>query len=483
MRAPWLVALVGVVAAGSLVAGLWLGGGAKDKAPEPRFSTAVKTTPKNPLAGRSKPHLDHSAFFPDSIATPQEVTLRCLECHKDAAHQVMQTAHWTWLSGDVMRNGELVRIGKKNLLNNFCISINGNWASCTKCHAGYGWGSADFDFTKQENVDCLVCHDGSAGYSKGKMGLPGEKVDLRAAAGSVRMPRRDNCGACHFNGGGGMGVKHGDLDDSLINGSGDNDVHMGRLGFDCVDCHATEEHRIPGKMNATYSDSTRALRMECDDCHGATPHADAQLNKHVARVACQSCHIPAFARKYPTKMDWDWSQAGDSTRKDDPHAYLRIKGAFIYKDNVVPEYAWFNGKMERYILGDTLSGPDQAMNKPIGSRADKTAKIWPFKVHRAKQIFDPVNRVLIPPVTSGEGGFWTEFDWAKAARLGMEQAGLPYSGKFAFTDTHMYWPINHMTAPKEKALACTECHSPNGRLDWQALGYKGDPVGGTRHAR
>jgi hypothetical protein len=123
------------------------------------------------------------------------------------------------------------------------------------------------------------------------------------------------------------------------------------------------------------------------------------------------------------------------------------------------------------------------MNQPLGSRADKSARIWPFKVHRAKQIFDPVSRVLIPPVTSGKGGFWTEFDWAKAARLGMEQAGLPYSGKYAFTDTHMYWPINHMTAPKEKALACTECHSPNGRLDWQALGYKGDPVGGTRHAR
>jgi hypothetical protein len=28
----------------------------------------------------------------------------------------------------------------------------------------------------------------------------------------------------------------------------------------------------------------------------------------------------------------------------------------------------------------------------------------------------------------------------------------------------MSWPITHMVAPKEKALACVECHSKDGRL-------------------
>ena len=27
------------------------------------------------------------------------------------------------------------------------------------------------------------------------------------------------------------------------------------------------------------------------------------------------------------------------------------------------------------------------------------------------------------------------------------------------------WPITHMVAPKEKALACNECHARGGRLD------------------
>jgi len=40
----------------------------------------------------------------------------------------------------------------------------------------------------------------------------------------------------------------------------------------------------------------------------------------------------------------------------------------------------------------------------------------------------------------------------------------------------MLWPLNHMVAPKENALKCTDCHGEKSRLDWKALGYqKGDP--------
>lgn len=443
------------------------------------LSTGLKKAPLNPLAGKTRPHLDHSAYFKDPLKTGPEVTKKCLECHPEAGTDVLKTAHFQWLSGDVERDGKLVRTGKRNLLNNFCISTLGNQASCSRCHAGYGMKDKDYDFTRAENIDCVVCHDGSGSYSKGAMGLPGEKVNLATVAGSVRTPYRENCGICHFNGGGGMGVKHGDLDDSLINATEDTDVHMGRLNFQCVDCHQTKHHQIPGKVNATYSSATETRRFDCVDCHTTTPHGDSQLNKHVARVACQTCHIPAYARKYPTKMEWDWSKAGDGTRKDDPHTYLKIKGTFHYDETVPPEYAWFNGKMDRYVTGDKLTDEtDQPINQPLGSRQDPTAKIFPFKVHRAKQIYDPVNKVLIPPITSGEGGFWSKFDWAFAAEKGMQTAGLPYSGKYDFLKTHMFWPVNHMTTPAKKALSCTQCHSKDGRMDWKALGYDHDPAGG-----
>jgi hypothetical protein len=57
----------------------------------------------------------------------------------------------------------------------------------------------------------------------------------------------------------------------------------------------------------------------------------------------------------------------------------------------------------------------------------------------------------------------------------MKAAGQPYSGKYGFIETSMVWAVNHMVAPKEKALKCNDCHSEKGRLDWKALGYKGDP--------
>ncbi|MGE0157523.1 MAG: cytochrome C, partial [Geobacter sp.] len=49
------------------------------------------------------------------------------------------------------------------------------------------------------------------------------------------------------------------------------------------------------------------------------------------------------------------------------------------------------------------------------------------------------------------------------------------SGKYGFVETSMVWSVNHMVVPKDKALKCNDCHGEKGRLDWKALGYKGDP--------
>mgnify|MGYP001828402847 CR=1 FL=1 len=35
--------------------------------------------------------------------------------------------------------------------------------------------------------------------------------------------------------------------------------------------------------------------------------------------------------------------------------------------------------------------------------------------------------------------------------------------------------IYHAVPPAEDALACGDCHSPGGRMNWQALGYEADP--------
>ena len=421
-------------------------------------------------------YTDHTYLLDEPFETGPEVTAACLECHEDAAHEVGETVHWNWVGEPVEIEGqeEPVAIGKANLLNNFCIGVQSNWGGCIACHAGYGWEDETFDFSDTSNVDCLVCHDGSGTYAKGAGGFPLEGVDLLAAAQSVGVPTRENCGTCHFNGGGGNAVKHGDLDSSLFFPSEDVDVHMGRLDFLCIDCHQTDDHVISGRSISVSVDNEN--QIACTDCHSEALHEDERINAHVDTVACQTCHVPEGAVREATKMYWDWSTAGQDL-PEDPHEYLRIKGSFIYESNFIPEYVWYNGTADRYLLGDVLD-PDQTtpINLPGGSIDDPEAMIWPFKIHYAQQPYDTIFDYLLQPKTVGEGGYWTEFNWDQAFRLAEQVTGIPYSGSYGFTETSMYWPQTHMVAPSEQALLCTDCHGDAGRMDWVALGYPGDPI-------
>jgi octaheme c-type cytochrome (tetrathionate reductase family) len=431
----------------------------------------------------TRSHLDHTPFFPDKIERPQDVTRACLKCHAEAADDLMKTSHWQWLGAETTIPGheEPMRIGKKNLINNFCIGIAGNQKSCTKCHPGYGWADDSFDFSNSENVDCLVCHDTTDAYVKGAYGIPGPEIDLQLTAQKVGSPRRTNCLTCHGYGGGGEGVKHGDMDASLDNPERGDDVHMGKHNFLCTDCHMTEKHDIKGRAFSVSVDDRGVVG--CADCHVNVPHRNERINDHLASIACQTCHIPAFARRHPTKTEWDWSKAGDGVRPEDAHNYLKIKGEFVYDNNVVPAYAWFNNSMDRYILGDRMDPRAITdINHPRGDIKDPKAKIWPFKIHLSKQPYDVKNRYLLVPTTGGEGGYWQSFDWQKSFEMGAEASNLPYSGEYGFAETRMYWPISHMVAPKDQALQCGDCHGEGGRMDFKSLGYYQDPIniGGRR---
>jgi hypothetical protein len=446
MKSPWILGTaVALVAVGGVALAL---------------ATRAPAAPEKPAAGfarRIRPHFDHAPVITGKFDTPQAVTRRCLECHPNAA-EVMKTSHWTWLGDEVEVQGHAgkVRMGKKNLLNNFCIASRGNEKSCTKCHIGYGWADDSFDFKNAENVDCLVCHEHSGTYTVG-------------------TPSRENCLGCHAYGGGGQAVKHGDLDSSLAHPFEEEDVHIGRHNFLCVDCHAAPGHAIRGRAFSVSVEDSHGVA--CADCHTRPEHRDERINAHLRSLACQSCHIPNFAGKLPTKAAWDWSKAGDRSRPDDPHTYLRIKGEFSYEQDALPEYRWFNGTVGRYLLGDKIDPARvTVLNPPQGDIRDPKARIWPFKVHRAKQPYDAGYDYLFPPVTGGPGGYWTTFDWDSAFRLGSNASGIAYSGKHGFAPTEMYWPLSHMVAPKEKALACTDCHGERSRMDWKALGYAGDPI-------
>lgn len=459
---------------------------------------------------------DHSQFeqLNEDFDYAPDVTLACLECHTEAAKQIHQTFHWKWaakIDGVDIGDGktlDAVDVGKsQNGFNNYCVAARGN-ESCTQCHTGYGWRNDDFDLEEEENVDCLVCHDGTGTYKKSasmsghpyyedtKLGdFLQPAVDLKAVAQSVGAPKRENCLNCHANGGGGNGVKHGDTDMSLVDPVHSLDVHMSpeKLNFSCQTCHNTSGHEIAGRYNGKKSfidhekDMGRIERdgknVSCESCHGATPHESREIDNHTTKVACTSCHIPEMARGgYLTKLSWDWSTA--TKMKDgkpfteekvfdgvEAHSYMSMKGDFTWGRNVTPEYRWYKGElMQKTLL--TVIDPNKApidINPPTGDYNDPDARIWPFKVHRGKQPYDTDNNRILPIKLYGKegtGALWTEFDWEKALKAGAEINKLDeYKGNFDFIETNGFWPIKHMVAPAKDAVDCVACHSRESRLE------------------
>ncbi|OIP82116.1 MAG: hypothetical protein AUK37_09630 [Rhodobacterales bacterium CG2_30_65_12] len=488
--------------------GLAGGGLAETQAP------ATPTPPSAPISPANTTTADHSKFdiLQQTFKSGPEVTAACLTCHTEADDQMMHSIHFQWK----YESSAGQTLGKSVVINSFCGNVAGNEARCTSCHAGYGWDDMSSPPPQQSTaVDCLACHDRSGQYTKSATGAghppldpvkPGTQtitgalawaVDLSKAAQSVGQTGRDNCGNCHFYGGGGNNVKHGDLSSALYTPEISVDVHMSPDGqnFPCSTCHVSDQHQWAGsRYDVTAADhpdlASGAPRdsASCESCHSEAPHpnmiAGLKLNDHVNVVACQTCHIPEFARGgVPTKTLWDWSTAGRLDEDGKPiavsdwispttgghrHTYMSQKGDFDWGENVAPYYAWFDGQVEYTLPTDTID-PTKVVeiNRIKGDATDGKSRIWPFKRMEGRQAYDVGFSKLAYSHVWGpttDTALWTNFDWPKAIEAGMKAAGAEYSGEFGFVDTHMYWPITHMVAPAKDAMDCAECHAEEGRL-------------------
>ncbi len=67
--------------------------------------TVARDDPWSSVPSRTA-HTDHTSLMTGPFASGQEVTRTYLTCHEDAAHEVMQTAHWTWLGDPVQIEGQ-----------------------------------------------------------------------------------------------------------------------------------------------------------------------------------------------------------------------------------------------------------------------------------------------------------------------------------------------------------------------------------------
>lgn len=386
------------------------------------------------------------------------------ECHPGTAKAFLSTVHWTHASKAANVEGldPAQAYGMKNRIYTMC---NGNdlvnnlkeippspetgktkFTGCNTCHPGNhisDVGSTGPD--AEAAIDCLVCHSSKYDYRKRKaykdgMGRVVMGQDRgKDAALAVGRPGVKNCMVCHEAAGGGVLVKRG------FAFTKETDVHA-MAGMVCVDCHKAQDHRIPTGFDPNNW-ANDGLRLACADCHKDKPHKEGDLNRHTARIACQTCHIPrtggAFAKDF-TK----WTQGSD--RFYEPTT-LRKEA-----NETTPVYAWYNGTVrnEPHVIG------------PKGTRADKDSKIFPFKIFEGRAFYDKKSGALLamdfaPPMATGD----TLAGVASAAKtLGIKEYE-PVPGWQT-----IYFGSNHLVT-REKALACSNCHARNGVLDFEALGY------------
>jgi octaheme c-type cytochrome (tetrathionate reductase family) len=479
-----LIRMVGLLVWVALNSSLAMGSDSPDLEQAPGRTMARQATKEKQLWITT----DHAKIekLQQTFTNGADITAACISCHSEAENQFKKTIHWTWLASPPEAAKRYGKAGDS--INNFCISTNqGTDKGCLACHPG--WQG------KSGAVNCLVCHgqedinwsESFEDYRAFANSDDPEEVELAAelqatiqkAVQSVGRPTRKNCGACHFRGGGGDGVKHGDLDSSMTMPNKALDVHMGTDGqnFACTRCHTTVLHNVAGRIytqpaaleRKSLIEDDQIAKITCESCHSATPHKQgSKANDHTDKVACQTCHIPTMARSLPTKVFWDWSKAGklkDGKKYNEEgelgrHIYMSIKGEMRWAKNVTPEYAWWNGSIKSVTARDFIDPTRTvAISAPRGEAGDGVSRIYPFKVHRGRQPYDKVNKTMLAPLLSGEEGFWEHLDWNRALRNGQAALGIPFSGEFDFVDTTYVFPTTHMVAPKENAVACGECHT------------------------
>jgi hypothetical protein len=429
----------------------------------------------------------HRAFV-----TSYEGTKTCLACHERQARHVHGSVHYQWKApAPNLVNARGDALGKINSTNDFCTNPTVSWIGiltndqgkligngCSKCHTGLGLKpSPDPTPVQLENIDCLLCHaptyrrevvkqaDGSLRWQPTLLNNPTAMLEV---AQSVGRTTNDTCLKCHAGSGGGLNFKRGDLESAHARATRDFDVHVGS-GMQCTQCHVFKDHRLVGSGTQMGGADRPDTKLQCEACHAGAVHRRPELNRHTRSVACQTCHVPTFAKHDATDMRRDWS------RSEPVPGEGRFEPAIELKKNVRPVYAWWNGTGTLGRLDEPVSvGPNGKVSlyRPLGSIDDPRAKIHPFKYHEARLPIDNATKLMIPVAVG------------PVFRAGNNEAAVKTGAKaffgrdvtdVAWIETERYMGIFHEVVPKQAALACNACHGDGGRLDWKALGYKGDP--------
>ncbi len=408
----------------------------------------------------------------------------CLQCHTTQAHEVHASVMYQWEGATPDMTSGPEKQGKiSGAVNSYCINILGNWDVCGNCHVGLGQPPTP-DATPEQlaNIDCMVCHQEA--YRRKKVDgafVPDENamtISMDQAARTVHPPGRYNCLQCHAKAGGGDAVKRGDLTMAQISTTDRNfDVHMATTGANmrCQECHTFTDHKVAGK-GSDLRPTDSADRLECSDCHSNMTtndgHEGDYVERHITRVACQTCHIPIYAK--------DASDSPSSEATETHRTWLTTHSTappfhpVLSTDNdLIPEYRFWNRKSSNYLLHD-VAAIDPATgryptSRPLGDVADDQAKLYAFKYKTAEQPFAHDQSKLIALDTSV---FFATGDPIAATEQGLVNMGLSETEPYSWVETDTFQMLNHQVSTSNAALECNDCHGSTQRMDLQGeLGY------------
>lgn len=424
----------------------------------------------------------------------------CVACHQDEAEDLFHAVHYQQ-SGPTPNVPNIPgNAGKLDMgFNTYCgTPLSSRQFACASCHVSYGKMPQKTMTPEQlNNIDCLMCHQDK--YQR-KPGPPFELVRFQdylgiwrewqmpiedaqgnfnfvpdedkmpisivEAARTVHRPTRASCLRCHAYSAGSDCGKRGDLSSVNADPPRSIDIHMSSAGENlrCHDCHEYDQHRFLGR-GLDLRPNDRPEGLTCLNCHPAAPHGELdenRLDEHAARVACQTCHIPAYARAMTTEVERDWGHPVWA------QGLFGGQGGFkpeeLREANLVPSYQWFDGTSEVYVLGQVSqqnASGEYELGVPRGWATWTQARLHPLKEHWSNSARHDATGQLVPHATFK---FFVTGDFDRAVEDGMVWAGL--TGSWTLVRVHTFQTINHGVQDHENALRCGSCHE----------GYSGGPV-------
>jgi hypothetical protein len=449
----------------------------------------------------------------------------CTVCHEDALAEIVHTVHWTLASPvrDVqglpdgswwgMANRECALAGSTDLAN-WTASTSGRAtvqaAGCGVCHVGAlaspPMPGRPSTAAEMSTVDCLVCHASTYDWQtratlvNDSTGLHwGQDRSLKAALSISRTPTTQACLRCH---------EHAFSDDYKRGTpyTPANDVHA-EAGLACLTCHASEHHKIAkGQYESDMVASDLPdVAVTCTRCHGDTPHHAASaetLNRHTARLSCQTCHI----KEVSGIVYEDWGKPV----RDDIYGAISalsrydkvpsIRGIYVPTDTITrghPSYIW-------RVPNDGRNKDAQSwMAFATAAITTEGAMIFPVRGLTQVMLFDRKLKMsqapgmaflndnpqmkdfplLLAPnreVYNATGDVKAAID---AGMRPMAAMGLTWSGEWMAMEVPgtSYISVNH--GVRASGLSCNACHSKGGVMDFKALGYSAPDIERLERAR